>query len=1495
MKQRMVRTAGWLTRKDRDVTKAIANMNGEFMQTESGGNTTSTNSNSHGVSQGMNNAIQFISLVDTISKYLPHTNKAASKARGEVEALSHAFGSMATFVTVTPDEENGMEVQVYSGTDIDISNQNPLACFSEEDLRQKAIARRKMSFQYPGLSSFYFSQVLRILIDKVVGWNVDRQCANDLPGLCGTPDAFVAAIEEQGRSRLHVHFGIWIKDIQDTVTTLHDTSTTEQGIAAASSKIANQMDLLASTSVAGLADTQFSKGLFDHPTPTSEIGTAVEMCIGDRRRHHQLDMVSPQQLRDMRHKEGSQLHCGIIAKCSNCPKLYTSNEIAIRYLQNKYCAPSIGPFWNDTLESVPSSTSKHPAIMDKMNALLIRTQRDAITINRVKNVHDIVNYARNTHSAMHVSSCFKYGNECRYNLCKLPSQNTLIVAAEKAINWYDWTGESQTRQLYTIREKRHQHDVFANTYCRAISLSQLHCNSNVRLLMPGPATLYTTKYLTKDTQKEDQCPYEKTVKYMQNRLCEIRKVTELSEGLSRVLGASYVHNSANVVGPPLAKYLTIHHSRFILSHDFVFINAIDMFNIMTNKKVTMSVRKRFDKTFLENWAYHYLFRPKELKHLNPIEFFEEYEVIIKPAESKIDKKKERYIEFDNPEHPGFEYQIIRLRHEPVLAKIRTFDFPDTIAFDGNILDSSCAISMATEEYAKWALLHFSSFTHDITSIQRDGSFTKRLRHVFNKLKPASIHRAHSMLSNIQDVRNNYRVPRMKDELAKCTTCFIGSGESTDRSDSNEEDDEATRERAAQFAEDLFNSITTAEQEDQNCEQSNPSSIRIDNLLNKAGAEHSTKHLCTIDNNASNSDDAIHFLEIDNTSTANANSTTGNSSNGQYTIDYSTVSRERLVTLLGRRVRRRVNATASSGSHSEDVQADGSCLSILNWSKQSFGVKNDSKFDRDQRRAFQIIVGQFVLTYYKEAEFNYANRSSRADFLNNKKNLENMTNNLEQLLLFFSGAGGSGKSEVIKQVLAYASEFCRNLRVKFDRNTIRVTALTGVAATSIGGETLDMASHIMKNMENLTPKHGDEWKETRLLIIDEVSFMSVKKLNKLNAVMQKLRENWRQAYGGLNIVFCGDFRQLEPVGQGENALYEATGADRRLWHDAINCFLELKGLHRFKDDPRWGTVLMRFREGCPTKCDIDLVNSRVASSRGVILPDNLRYATYHNKVRDSINNGLFMGHLKKTSKDNVASKDHIVILCDHLQYKFNDNEKYISFPSESRFWSYVGESDVTCGQSNGRFDPMLKLYYFCEVMTTSNDIERGIANGTQLNVLKVVLKAGEVPFQMRMNGILVNTVRASQVKHIVVQRKGNNAKTFNIAPNCKTFQAKYPIPLELQSRCDESSKSSKRTKTNETLKHVKATQVPVIVNNATTGFKLQGATVDNIFISEMRDSVKNWIYVLLSRVRTLDGLFLRERIPTNPDFYRIPAKLADMTRIFNSTCCCPEFDESDIIV
>jgi hypothetical protein len=55
-----------------------------------------------------------------------------------------------------------------------------------------------------------------------------------------------------------------------------------------------------------------------------------------------------------------------------------------------------------------------------------------------------------------------------------------------------------------------------------------------------------------------------------------------------------------------------------------------------------------------------------------------------------------------------------------------------------------------------------------------------------------------------------------------------------------------------------------------------------------------------------------------------------------------------------------------------------------------------------------------------------------------------------------------------------------------------------------------------------------------------------------------------------------------------------------------------------------------------------------------------------------------------------------------------------------------------------------------------------------------------------------------------------------------------------------------------------------VNHATTGHKLQGKTVKSLVIA-VWSKVKNWAYVVISRVKTLSGLFLVNPIPEDIDF------------------------------
>ena len=82
-------------------------------------------------------AANFMKMVQTVTKSLFHSNGAATVGRGNVEAMNCYFGDGCYFATVTFDEETGIELQAYSGMDIDINNREQIKNMSPEALMRK--------------------------------------------------------------------------------------------------------------------------------------------------------------------------------------------------------------------------------------------------------------------------------------------------------------------------------------------------------------------------------------------------------------------------------------------------------------------------------------------------------------------------------------------------------------------------------------------------------------------------------------------------------------------------------------------------------------------------------------------------------------------------------------------------------------------------------------------------------------------------------------------------------------------------------------------------------------------------------------------------------------------------------------------------------------------------------------------------------------------------------------------------------------------------------------------------------------------------------------------------------------------------------------------------------------------------------------------------------------------------------------------------------------
>lgn len=77
------------------------------------------------------------------------------------------------------------------------------------------------------------------------------------------------------------------------------------------------------------------------------------------------------------------------------------------------------------------------------------------------------------------------------------------------------------------------------------------------------------------------------------------------------------------------------------------------------------------------------------------------------------------------------------------------------------------------------------------------------------------------------------------------------------------------------------------------------------------------------------------------------------------------------------------------------------------------------------------------------------------------------------------------------------------------------------------------------------------------------------------------------------------RQLEPVGD-VRPVYEEDCPEFKDW---VNCFIDLDGMHRFRDDEEWGHILKRFRMGECTEEDIDRINEHVVTP-DTVLPEDI---------------------------------------------------------------------------------------------------------------------------------------------------------------------------------------------------------------------------------------------------------------------------------------------------
>jgi hypothetical protein len=329
-------------------------------------------------------------------------------------------------------------------------------------------------------------------------------------------------------------------------------------------------------------------------------------------------------------------------------------------------------------------------------------------------------------------------------------------------------------------------------------------------------------------------------------------------------------------------------------------------------------------------------------------------------------------------------------------------------------------------------------------------------------------------------------------------------------------------------------------------------------------------------------------------------------------------------------------------------------------------------------------------------------------------------------------------------------------------------------------------------------------------------------------------------------------------------------------NSINCYIELHGLHRFKDDLEWGRILQRIRNDEYTQHDIDSINECVISEQGTTrqnLPADISYCVYGNTDRTAINAGYFINILKAHWNVSNAQPTHIVVVKagDMKRVSKRNAKLELGVKDKQYIYEHCSDHRVSArikGRRGHFVDPMLKLYYHVPLMLVSNeDVPNGHANGTRVLLEAVVFKENLNTETLTIDGFQCPSIDATSIEHFVCSLENKPDKIFLIQPKKFICTVKAPVPRHLGGYTNASVTFT-----------VSLNQFPLLVNNGTTGHKLQGQNKKNLVIS-VWSRKRNWNYVALSRVQTRKGLYLVKPLPYTTDF-SMSKDLKQMTDILS---------------
>lgn len=295
-------------------------------------------------------------------------------------------------------------------------------------------------------------------------------------------------------------------------------------------------------------------------------------------------------------------------------------------------------------------------------------------------------------------------------------------------------------------------------------------------------------------------------------------------------------------------------------------------------------------------------------------------------------------------------------------------------------------------------------------------------------------------------------------------------------------------------------------------------------------------------------------------------------------------------------------------------------------------------------------------------------------------------------LFITGAGGRGKSFLLDKIV----ENYRKKNVD-STNGIVITSTTGLSAINIGGQTVHSWAGIVPSTEldktdpfiyylRNNNRALNKWRYTRVLIIDEISMLTDQMLDFLDTIAKNIRAS-NKPFGGIQVIFTGDFFQLPPVSKNTKIPF---AFNAKCWKTLIDYTITLKKCYRQNE-----TDLVSFLD----KIRIGHIDESV-KSKMKLFNENLNYNEnfthlYPTKAGVNYHNKLCLDKLKTethTFKANIRPKK---------TFKINLNKDNIKFPNDTSVMEIL----------------VLKIGSFI-IINKNIDLENGLVNGTQ-GILKSI--------------------------------------------------------------------------------------------------------------------------------------------------------------------------------